>query len=56
MIKKGANWVDMMKTGRLPRRDAWMSVFAQLLPGINWGLLAVVIMPKALQKYYQDLY
>ena len=56
MIKKGANWVDRMKTGKLPRRDAWMSAFAQLLPGINWGLLAVVIAEKALQKCYQDLY
>ena len=27
-----------------------------MLPGINWGLVAVVLTPKALQKYYQDLY
>ena len=33
-----------------------MSFFAQLLPGINWGLVAVVLTPKALQKYHQDLY
>ena len=33
-----------------------MSFFAQLLPGINWGLVAVVLIPKDLQKYYQDLY
>jgi hypothetical protein len=33
-----------------------MSFFAQLLPGIYWGLVAVVSTPKALQKYYQDLY
>ena len=32
-----------------------MRSFAQLLPGINWGLVAVVITPKALQKCYQDL-
>ena len=50
MIKKGVDWVGRMKTGKLPRRDAWMSVFAQLLLGINWGLAAVVITPKALQK------
>jgi hypothetical protein len=40
-----------MKTGKLPRRDAWMSFFAQLLPGINWGLVTVVLTPKALQRY-----
>ena len=33
-----------------------MSLFAQLLPRINWGLLVVVLTPKVLQKYYQDLY
>ena len=32
-----------------------MNVFTQLLPGTNWGLVAVVITPKALQKCYQDL-
>ena len=56
MITKGVDWVDRMKTGELPRRDAWMSIFAQLLPGVNWGLVAVVITPKACQKCYQDLY
>ena len=48
MIKKGVDWVDRMSTGKLLRRDAWMSFFAQLLPGINWGLVAVVLTPKSL--------
>ena len=56
MIKKGIGWVDRMNTGKLPRRDTWMSFFAKLLLGTNWGLVAVVLTPKALQKYYQDLY
>ena len=30
--------------------------FAHLLPGINWGLMAVVIAPKDLQKCCQNLY
>ena len=56
MIKEDSNWVDRTNTGKIPRRDAWMSFFAQLLPGIYWGLTAVVLTPKALPKYYQDLY
>ena len=50
-IKKGIYWVERMNTGKLPRRDAWTSFFVQLLPGINWGLVVVVLTPKALQKY-----
>ena len=56
MSKKGIDWVDRIDIGKLPMRDAWTSFFAQLLPGINWGLVAVVLTPKALQNYYQDLY
>ena len=48
MTKKGVDWVDRMKTGKFPRRDAWVRFFAQLLPGINLGLVAVVVTPKAL--------
>ena len=33
-----------------------MIFFAQLLLGMNWKLAAVVLTPKALQKYNQDLY
>ena len=32
MIKIGIGWVDRMKTGKLLRRDAWMSFFTQLVP------------------------
>ena len=45
-----------MNTVKLSRRDAWMNFFAKLLPGIYWGLVAAVLTPKVLQKYYQDLY
>ena len=56
MVKKGVDWMDKMNTNKLPCRDAWMSFFAQLLPGINWGLVAVVLSPKILQEEYQRLY
>ena len=56
MVKKGVDWVDKMNTGKVPYRDAWMSFFAQLLPGINWGLVAVVLSPKVLQEEYQKLH
>jgi len=48
--------VDKMNTSKVPCRDAWMSFFAQILPGINWGLVVVVLSPKALQEEYQKLY
>ena len=32
-----------------------MSFFAWLLVGINWELVAVVLTPKDLKRYYQDL-
>ena len=56
MVKREIDWVNRMNIGKLPRRDVWMSFFVQLLPGINWGLVVVVLVPKALQKYYQDRY
>ena len=57
MIKNMIDWVDQMSPGKLPRQDAWMSFFpAQLVPGINLGLMAVILLPKELQKSYQDLY
>ena len=56
MVKKGVDWVDKMNTRKVPCRDAWMSFFAQLLPGINWGMVAVVLSPEILQESYQSLY
>ena len=56
MIKQGIDWVVRTNTGKLPRRDPWMSFLAQPLPEINWGLVAVVLTPKTIQKYYKDLY
>ena len=56
MVKKGIDWVNKMNTKKVPCRDAWMSFFAQLLPGINWGMIAVVLSPKILQESYQSLY
>ena len=37
MIRKGIDWVDRMKIGKLSRTDAWMSLFAQLLLGNEVG-------------------
>ena len=45
-----------MDAGKLPRLDVWISFSDYLLTGINWGLMAVLLTPKALQKCYQDLY
>ena len=56
MVKKGVDCVDKMNTSKVPCRDAWMSFFAQILPGINWGLVVVVLSPKVLQEKYQKLY
>ena len=56
MVKKGVDWVDKMNTRKVPCRDAWMSFLAQLLPGINWGMVAVVLSPEILQESYQSLY
>ena len=50
MIKKGIDWVDRMNTRKLPRRDIWMSFFAQLILGTLLGLVAVVLTPKALKN------
>ena len=56
MVKKGIDWVDKMNTRKVPCRDAWMSFFAQLLPGINWGMVTVVLSPRILHEAYQSLY
>ena len=45
-----------MNTDNLLRRDVLTSFCVQLLLGIHWGLMAVLLTPKALQKYDQDLY
>ena len=56
MVKKGVDWVDKIATGNLHPRDVWMGFFAQILPGINWGLVATVLHPQALQDAYQSFY
>jgi hypothetical protein len=56
MCKKGYDWADRLATRPLPPRDAWLSFFLQLLPGISWGLLTVVMSPAQLDREFNDLY
>ena len=56
MVKKGIDWVDKVATKNSRPREVWMDFFAQILPGINWGLVATVLKPEALQKAYQRFY
>ena len=56
MVKKGIDWVDKVATSNLRPRKVWMRFFAQILPGINWGSVATVLKPEALQKAYQRFY
>ena len=48
LVKKGKEWVDILTTRPLSRRDAWMSYELQLLPHMTWGLVAVVLAPAIL--------
>ena len=56
VIRKGIDWVNRMKIQKLPRTDAWMSLFSQLLPRMKWERVVVVLTPNDLQRYYQDFY
>ena len=56
MCKKGYDWADRLTTRPLPPRDSWLSFFLQLLPGISWGLLTVVMPPAQLNREFNDLY
>ena len=56
MCAKGYEWADRLDLRPLPPRDAWLSFFLQLLPGISWGLLSVVMSPAKLERELQDLY
>ena len=41
-------WADRIETRLLPARDAWLSYFLQLFPGMSWGLATVCLLPKQL--------
>jgi len=43
MVQKGLDWVDCLLSKPLPRRDAWLSFYMQLFPGISWGLVTVCL-------------
>ena len=52
IIAKGVDLVNRLSTekgtGKLLRRDGWMNLFAQLMPAVNWGLVAVMFSPEKL--------
>ena len=56
MRGKGMDWVDKMKTKPLPTRDAWLSLFIQLLPAMYFGLATVIMSPAKLDDRMQSLY
>jgi hypothetical protein len=37
MVQKFLDWVDCLRSKPLSRRDAWLSFYMQLFPGISWG-------------------
>ena len=56
MVQKGLDWVDGLRTKPLSRRDAWLSFYLQLFPGISWGLVTVCMPPRTLDKMIQRVY
>jgi hypothetical protein len=57
MVQKGLDWVDCLCSKKpVLRRDAWLSFYLQLFPGISWGLVTVCMHPKQLDKSFQRVY
>ena len=56
MKGKGLTWVDNIRTHPLPTRDAWLSFFLMLMPGMIWGLVVVNMAPEKLDKMMQASY
>jgi hypothetical protein len=56
MVQKGLDWVDCLHTKPLSRRDAWLSFYFQLFPGMSWGLVTVCLQPKKLDAMIQRVY
>jgi hypothetical protein len=56
MVQKGLNWVDCLLSKPPPRRDAWLSFYMQLFPGISWGLVTICLSPRKLDSMFQKVY
>ena len=55
-FNKGYEWVDNLMLKPVSRRDAWTSMFWQLYPGMKWGMVAVIMPIKKLDKKVSKLY
>jgi len=56
MCKKGFQWADRLSSRPLRVSDAWVSFNCQLLPGMAWGLVTVVLDPVALSDEIRKVY
>jgi hypothetical protein len=56
MVQKFLDWVDCLRSKTLARRDAWLSFYMQLFPGISWGLVMVCMHPWKLDTMIQRVY
>ena len=56
MQQKGFEWADRLTTRPLPAIDAWLSFTIQLHKAMSYGLGAVIIPPKRLEKLMHALY
>ena len=55
-FQNGYEWVDNLMLKPMSRRDAWTSMFRQLYPGMKWGMVAVIMPIKELDKKVGNLY
>ncbi len=56
MVQKGLDWGERLRTKPVPRCNAWLSFYLQLLPAIAWGLVTVCLHPKKLDVMIQRAY
>ncbi len=56
MVQKGLDWVDCLLSKPLPRRDALLSFYMQLFPGIWGGLVTICLSPCKLDSMFQKVY
>ncbi len=56
MQKKVAAWKDMIKVGKLSRRNVWFMMDKQFWPRISFGLCAVPATFHELSEYLMKIY
>ena len=56
MTANGEGWLDRLQAKPLPTKDAWLSFFMQLYPGMSWGLPTVIMPPNKIEQEFQRLY